>query len=100
MDNTIIFGFTAIFILIIVIIFTLKKTTNTKVQTKDEKRLEIINDYKKQLQDSLTQLKDNKEARIAKKTKLLQKFSKKLALNIFFDKDEIREIILQLSKES
>ena len=54
--------------------------------------------YKKQLREALEVIQDNDE-KTAKKVALLKKFSDELASNIFFDGNEIHEIILELSKE-
>jgi hypothetical protein len=100
MDSEIIYSLIGISILILVIIFTLGRTPKKQVKTKEEKRNEIINEYKNKLKKDLAPLLDNKEATLAKKNELLKKFSNELALNIFFDKSEIKDIILELSKES
>lgn len=99
MDNEIIYALTGIVVLLLVIIFTLKNTPKKQVKAKEEKRYEIINDYKNKLREALAPLENNKEAMLAKKSELLKKFSHELSLNIFFDKNEIREIVLELSKE-
>jgi uncharacterized protein YpuA (DUF1002 family) len=44
-------------------------------------------------------LKNDKERRVAKKNELLQKISKELSMNIFFDKNELRDIIVDFSKK-
>ncbi len=100
MDNEIIYAIVGIVILIgiIILIFSSAKPVKAKnpVQTKQD----IINRYKKQLNDELTLFKDDKKARISKKNEMLKKINGELALNIYFDKNEIREVILELSKES
>jgi hypothetical protein len=68
------------------------------VKSKEEKKAEIIREYTQQLKDALNPLKNNIEARKVKKNELLNKFSSELSLNIFFDKNELKEIILELSK--
>lgn len=98
MDSEIIYSIVGIIIFIIIIIVTLKTDVSSQVRSKDEKRAEIISEYKKQLNNALEKLPDNKEKRVSKKNELLKKVSDELALNIFFDKDEIREIISDLSK--
>ena len=98
MDTLVIFAIIGIVVLVFVIVATLYLSSDNKVQTKEAKRQQIIVDYKRQLRDELEPLKDNKEAMLATKSTLLNRFSKELAMNIFFDKDEIRDIMLDLSK--
>jgi hypothetical protein len=98
MDTLVIFAIIGIVVLVFVIVATLYLSLDNKVQTKEAKRQQIIVDYKRQLRDELEPLKDNKEAMLATKSTLLNRFSKELAMNIFFDKDEIRDIMLDLSK--
>ena len=98
MDNIIVFSFLGILALIFVIIATLRGSNTKVVKTKEQKRVEIIATYKLELQKALEPLENNKDARIAKKSSLLKKFSDELSRNIFFDKNEIQEIILDLAK--
>ncbi len=100
MDMEIIYSLLGIVFLVVVVVFIFRSNKVTNVQTKEQKRLSIVSEYKKELQNSLIKLQDNKKARLAKKSELLKKFSNELALNIFFDNNEIREIILELSKEN
>ena len=100
MDSEIIFSLVGIIILISIVIFVLRNRKVTQTQTKEQKRSSIISQYKKELHSELLALKDDNKARIAKKSELLKKFSNELALNIFFDNSEIREIILELSQEN
>lgn len=79
-------------------LYAMRPKITTIVQTKREKREEIVDGYKKQLREALEVIQDNDE-KTAKKVALLKKFSDELASNIFFDGNEIHEIILELSKE-
>jgi hypothetical protein len=99
MDSEIIYAGLGIVIFIIIIIMTMRSNVVEIVQSKDEKRLDIIDGYKHELKTALEPLKNDQERRVAKKSKMLKKFSNELSLNIFFDKDELREIILELSQE-
>ncbi|MEA2110945.1 MAG: hypothetical protein U9P71_02735 [Campylobacterota bacterium] len=67
------------------------------VQSKQEKREEIIVNYEKRLHDALLPLKADQEVFIERKSELLRAFSVELSHNIFFDKDEIRGIIRELA---
>ncbi len=100
MDNTIIFVLIAIIILIVVIIKTFSKKQPVDVKTKNQKKAEIVDAYKMELREVLGVLQNDKQAKLNKKKELLKKFSNELSKNIFFDNDEIRGIILELSKES
>ncbi len=79
-------------------LYVMRPKITTIVQTKREKREEIVDGYKKQLREALEVIQDNDEKTV-KKVALLKKFSDELASNIFFDGNEIHEIILELSKE-
>ena len=98
MDNEIIYSITGIITLIFVIIATLKGDSNQDVKTKEQKKAEILTEYRDELQKAIDPLKNDKKAILAKKTSLLKKFSDELSRNIFFDNSEIRSIISELSK--
>ena len=99
MSSEVIYSLLGIIVLVVIIAVVLKNgNVVSRVQTKEQKREEIINSYKKELQDELALLKDDKQKRVSKKTQLLQKFSNELSRNIFFEANEVREIILELSK--
>lgn len=100
MDIEIVYSIFGIVGLIMIVIFTFRSDVSKQVQTKEEKRESIIAEYKKELYESLVVLNDDKQARLDKKSKLLKKFSDELSLNIFFDKNEIQDIILELAKDS
>lgn len=99
MDSEILYALFGIVVFIFIIIFTLSGSSLNQVQSKDEKRVQIIDEYKKQLKSALEPLKNDKRVMMAKKSELLKKFSNELSRNIFFDGDEIREIISDLSRE-
>ncbi|MDD3835769.1 MAG: hypothetical protein PHS42_09920, partial [Sulfurimonas sp.] len=62
-----------------------------------EKKAQIISDYKQKIKNILSTVSEDE--RVEKKKKLLAQISNELALNIYFDEDDIREVILSLSKE-
>ena len=99
MDSEIVYALVGIVIFILIVIFTLRSDSIEQIQTKEEKQYQIINEYTKQLRSALEPLRSDKQAMLAKKSELLKKFSDELALNIFFNTDEIREIIQDLSSE-
>ena len=100
MDSEIIFSLLAIAVLIIVIVITLQQTNTNQVRSKANKKRDIIDGYKKRLHDELILLNTDQEAIKSKKSALLKEFNMELSRNIFFDKDEIREVILELSRHS
>ena len=99
MDSEIIYSAVGIVIFIIIVIMTMRSNVVEIVQSKEQKRADIINRYKQELKFALDPLMDDMDARVAKKGELLKKFSDELSLNIFFDKDELKKIILELSQE-
>ncbi|MCK4975202.1 MAG: hypothetical protein KAR81_08100 [Sulfurimonas sp.] len=99
MGDMIIYSLIGIVTLILVIIITLRGGSVKEVKTKNQKRAEILDAYKLELKKALGPLKDDKEAKVSKKSSMLKKFNDELSRNIFFDKNEIRDIMLELSKE-
>ena len=98
MESETLYAIGGVVVFLITAIFVMRTGEPTVIQTKEEKREEILQEYAKELTDVLYLLKDDKEARVAKKTQLLKRFSEELSLNIFFDKIEIKEIILDLAE--
>ena len=96
MDSQILYSLAGIVIFILIIIFTLRSGETDGTQTKEQKKQQIINGYQEELISTLKPL--DGEIMLAKKTELLKKYSDELSRNIFFDKEEIREIIQYLSK--
>ena len=99
MDIELIYTVLGVGIFGVVAFFILRSSDLENVNTKDKKRDDIINEYRKELYNSLTPLKGNKNATIAKKKELLKRFSDELSRNIFFEQVEIREIILDLADD-
>lgn len=98
MEKEIILSIIGIIILIIVIFITLRKKNTDKIRPTENKKIDIINGYKKRLKDELQMLNRDKKAIKNKKSVLLKEFNMELSRNIFFDKDEIRDVILDLSR--
>ncbi len=98
MDTPILYSISGIIVLFIVIIITFQSSKKSKksIKTKSQKRAEILDAYRSELKDALSESKE--ENRVAVKTALLKKFNQELSMNIFFDKDEIKEIIYELNK--
>ena len=98
MDTPILYSISGIIVLFIVIIITFQSSKKSKksIKTKSQKRAEILDAYRSELKDALSESKE--ENRVAVKTALLKKFNQELSMNIFFDKEEIKEIIYELNK--
>lgn len=100
MSSVLLWSYLAVSFAVIVLVYFLIRGKVTKVvQTKEEKKEQIIQSYRQELQKALSSLEDDQDSKKAIKTQLLQRFNKELASNIFFDNSEIHQIILELSKE-
>jgi len=97
MDYEVVYNVFGVAIFLFIAYKVFKSQVGSEIQTKEEKRKEIVDGYKKQLKDALEPLKDDKDKRILKKQQLLKVFTEELSRNIFFDADENREIISELS---
>ncbi|MCD6433960.1 MAG: hypothetical protein J7L21_07945, partial [Sulfurimonas sp.] len=75
MDAELIYTLVGIVIFIVIAIFVFRSDVTKITQGKEEKRYEILNKYKKEIQDVLILFKDDKELRIAKKSELLKRIS-------------------------
>ena len=69
-----------------------------KEQPKEDKKNQIIDDYKQQIKEALAPLENDNQKRLQKKQELLKVITDELSRNIFFDADENREIIQELSR--
>ena len=97
MDSEILYSLFGIIGFILVIYFTLKSTsTKINTKTKAKKKEEVIQEYKQRLNKALEGL--DKDLRTAKKTELLKEFSGEFSRNIFFNEEEVRDIITTLSR--
>ncbi len=67
-------------------------------KTKEQKRAELIASYKQRLENELLHVKDITIYQ-QKKINLLKAIAKELEFSIFFDKDDVRELIKYLSKK-
>lgn len=100
MDIEIAYSIFGIMSMLVIAFFTLRSTRDTpEVKTKEQKRIEIINEYSKSLQEAMKGFESGDEKRTEIKRLLLKKYSEELSQNIFFDKHEIREIIAELAGE-
>ncbi|MFT5660655.1 MAG: hypothetical protein ACI9TV_001297 [Sulfurimonas sp.] len=98
MDAEILYSIVGIVGFVAVIVLTLRSSnTKVKAKTKKQKKVEIIAEYKGKLVSALESLGNDKALRISKKTALIKEYSDELSRNIFFDANEVREIVLELS---
>ena len=98
MDGEIIYSLVGIAIFVVIVVITLRSGDTAELQTKKEKQYEIMSVYRTELRQALEPLLDD-TLKTAKKKELLLKFSNELALNIFFDEEDIKETIYELSQE-
>lgn len=98
MDTTIIYIIIGLFLIAVISFFIFGKNVTKIVKTKEEKKEEIRDGYRQELRTALLEVTDDKKQRVAIKKELLRRCSAELSLNIFFDNDDIREIILELSR--
>ena len=94
--------FKRIFLEIIIIIIALGflyfiMKPSAKPKSKQQKQQEIYVAYKRKLDSNLSGI-DDRTILIKKKTALLKSFSAELHRNLFFDEDEVRELIEKLAK--
>ncbi len=73
------------------------KTKNTK--SKAVKKSEIIDSYKKQMKDVLVQNEDNKSKQLEEKIKLLKRINHELSMNLFFNEDEAKKLLKELTTQ-
>ena len=92
-----------IFALILSTIFTIvyiyfrKKNTNSFFKPKALKKKELIENYKLELLDILEKCENNKELELQERLKFLKRVNYELSMNIFFEKEESRSLIQELS---
>lgn len=75
----------------------LKKSKTVFVKPKAVKKDELIQSYKVELLEILEKYEDNKELQFQEKLKFLKRVNYELSMNIFFEKEEARELIQELS---
>lgn len=87
-------------VLVAFIIFKRMPLTKTDIKSKAIKKSQIIDEYKKQIDTLNLRLKDDPETLKLEKTKLLKSINAELSQNIFFDADELRKAIQELTSYS
>jgi hypothetical protein len=84
-------------LIIIVKLYLLNKQPKIKPQTEEQKKAQIIDNYKKTLLEQLEPFRDDKQKTLSIKRDFLKKISNELSKNIFFDNSQIKDIVKELS---
>ena len=92
-----------VFALVLSAIFTIvylyfKKNKTIFIKPKAIKKEELVENYRVELFGILEKYEDNKELQLQEKLKFLKRVNYELSMNIFFDKEEARDLIQELSK--
>ena len=87
-----------ILIFFILLIFFYKSQQKHKIKNNDIKRLEIIQDYEKQLKILLKKFENDKTKQLEEKKIYLQNCNSELSRNIFFSNEEAIKVIEKLLK--
>ena len=80
-----------------VVYIYLRKNKTIFVKPKAVKKDELIMAYKLELFEILEKYEDNKELQLQERLKFLKKVNHELSMNIFFEKEEARSLIQELS---
>ena len=75
-----------------------KNNKTNFVKPKAIKKEELVENYRLELLEILEKYEDNKELQLQEKLKFLKKVNYELSMNIFFEKEEARDLIQELSK--
>lgn len=88
-----------ILIVALIVLLFLYFTKNKKVNIKSPvvKKDELIQNYKNQMQDVLNKYENDKSKQTQEKIKLLKKVNTELSMNLFFDENEAKALLKELS---
>ena len=75
-----------------------KKNKTIFIKPKAVKKEELIQSYRVERLEILKKYEDNKELQLQEKLKFLKRVNYELSMNIFFEKEEARDLIQELSK--
>lgn len=81
-----------------VIFIAFKKKNSGISKPKIVKKHEIIDNYKKELFEILEASENDKNLQIQERIKFLKKVNYELSMNIFFDENEAKQILKELSE--
>ena len=82
---------------LVVLLNVVLKQKKIIVKAQRKKKEEIIEAYKNQMSELLKKYDDNKEIQIQEKIKLLKNINNELSMNIFFNEEESKKILQELS---
>ena len=77
--------------------FYFKKNSVSSIKPQAVKKDELIENYKLELLELLNKYEENKELQLQEKVKFLKRVNHELSMNIFFEKEEARNLIQELS---
>ena len=77
--------------------FYFKRSSASFVKPQAVKKDELIENYKLELLEILDKYEENKELQLQEKLKFLKRVNHELSMNIFFEKEEARNLIQELS---
>ena len=81
-----------------IIYFYFKNKNSFIAKPKAIKKDEIIKDYEEELREILASCGENRSLQIEKRVQFLKKVNHELSMNIFFDVEESKKILQDLSK--
>ena len=80
-----------------VIYFYFKNNRVSFIKSPAVKKDELIENYKLELLEILEKYENNKELQLQERLKFLKRVNHELSMNIFFEKEEARSLIQELS---
>ena len=91
-----------IFAIILSTIFTIvyiyfRKNKTVFIKPKAVKKDELIQNYRVELLEILEKYEDNKDLQFQERINFLKRVNSELSMNIFFEKEEARNLIQELS---
>ena len=80
-----------------VVYIYLRKNKTVFAKPKAVKKDELIQNYRVELLEILEKYEDNKDLQFQERIKFLKRVNSELSMNIFFEKEEARNLIQELS---
>ena len=80
-----------------VVYIYLRKNKTILVKPEAVKKDELIQNYRVELLEILEKYEDNKDLQFQERIKFLKRVNSELSMNIFFEKEEARNLIQELS---
>ncbi|MDD3055320.1 MAG: hypothetical protein PHE16_05515 [Aliarcobacter sp.] len=74
-----------------------RKNKTVFIKPKAVKKDELIQNYRVELLEILEKYEDNKDLQFQERIKFLKRVNSELSMNIFFEKEEARNLIQELS---